>query len=113
MKLLSNTYCATKLFVETITNGVNTPHGYGHEVTITVEKPAVTDLDEARTTIRFGNSFTLVLTNEEAALLVAHLGNTLIEKGTLDDLGCPGCGCQPGDGKTKNCTHPDGCGYTY
>jgi hypothetical protein len=38
----------------------------------------------------------------------------------LDDLimawcntpdACPGCGCQPGDGLTGGCTHPDGCGY--
>lgn len=23
---------------------------------------------------------------------------------------CPGCGCQPGDGVTVGCSHPDGCG---
>lgn len=22
---------------------------------------------------------------------------------------CPGCGCEPGDGVTKGCDHPDGC----
>jgi hypothetical protein len=21
---------------------------------------------------------------------------------------CPGCGCEPGDGRTDGCTHPDG-----
>jgi hypothetical protein len=24
---------------------------------------------------------------------------------------CPGCGCEPGDGATAGCTHPEGCGY--
>lgn len=24
---------------------------------------------------------------------------------------CPGCGCLPGDGRTADCSHPDGCGY--
>ncbi len=24
---------------------------------------------------------------------------------------CPGCGCEPGDGKTPGCTHQDGCGF--
>lgn len=24
---------------------------------------------------------------------------------------CPGCGCEPGDGVTKACAHPIGCGY--
>jgi hypothetical protein len=24
---------------------------------------------------------------------------------------CPGCGCEPGDGVTPGCSHPDGCGY--
>lgn len=28
-----------------------------------------------------------------------------------DDLACPGCGCQPGDGYTQGCSHPDGCGF--
>lgn len=25
--------------------------------------------------------------------------------------GCPGCGVVPGDGVTKGCLHPDGCGF--
>ena len=28
-----------------------------------------------------------------------------------DPEACPGCGCLPGDGRTANCFHPDGCGY--
>jgi len=24
---------------------------------------------------------------------------------------CPGCGCEPGDGRTKGCADPDGCGH--
>jgi len=24
---------------------------------------------------------------------------------------CPGCGCQPGDGVTRGCSDPDGCGF--
>jgi hypothetical protein len=24
---------------------------------------------------------------------------------------CPGCGCEPGDGLTDDCEHPDGCGF--
>lgn len=24
---------------------------------------------------------------------------------------CPGCGCEPGDGVTTACQHPEGCGY--
>ena len=24
---------------------------------------------------------------------------------------CPGCGCEPGDGYTESCEHPDGCGF--
>jgi hypothetical protein len=28
-----------------------------------------------------------------------------------DDESCPGCGCQPGDGRTLGCTDPDGCGF--
>jgi len=27
------------------------------------------------------------------------------------DDSCPGCGCRPGDGVTKGCTAPTGCGY--
>ena len=27
------------------------------------------------------------------------------------DAACPGCGCEPGDGTTAGCTHPDGCGF--
>ncbi len=26
------------------------------------------------------------------------------------EFACPGCGCEPGDGRTDGCTHPDGCG---
>jgi len=29
---------------------------------------------------------------------------------TLDDA-CPGCGCKPGDGRTRGCSHPEGCGF--
>lgn len=33
-----------------------------------------------------------------------------------DDMGaedaCPGCGSEPGDGKTDGCEHPEGCGHT-
>ena len=35
---------------------------------------------------------------------------TAIGNKTTDDR-CPGCGCEPGDGLTANCYHPDGCGY--
>ena len=28
-----------------------------------------------------------------------------------DPEACPGCGCGPGDGRTKGCSDPDGCGY--
>ncbi len=28
-----------------------------------------------------------------------------------EDDECPGCGCQPGDGITDDCEHPDGCGW--
>ena len=28
----------------------------------------------------------------------------------MDAEACPGCGCQPGDGVTASCNHPDGCG---
>lgn len=24
---------------------------------------------------------------------------------------CPGCGCEPGDGLTEGCAHPEGCGF--
>jgi hypothetical protein len=30
---------------------------------------------------------------------------------TEEEDACPGCGCMPGDGRTKGCTDPDGCGY--
>lgn len=30
-----------------------------------------------------------------------------------DDYACPGCGCLPGEGRTKGCDHPDGCGFQY
>ena len=28
-----------------------------------------------------------------------------------EEFACPGCKCKPGDGRTPNCTHPQGCGY--
>lgn len=28
-----------------------------------------------------------------------------------DECRCPGCLCEPGDGYTAECHHPDGCGY--
>jgi hypothetical protein len=28
-----------------------------------------------------------------------------------DDMSCPGCAAQPGDGYTADCHHPEGCGY--
>lgn len=27
------------------------------------------------------------------------------------EFACPGCGCEPGDGRTDGCPHPEGCGY--
>lgn len=38
----------------------------------------------------------------------------VVVEGEEDDLagvGCPGCGCFPGDGRTPGCHHPEGCGY--
>jgi len=29
----------------------------------------------------------------------------------LREDACPGCGCQPGDGVTEGCEHPEGCGF--
>ena len=26
-------------------------------------------------------------------------------------ISCPGCGCEPGDGRTPDCQHPIGCGH--
>lgn len=49
----------------------------------------------------------------------AHLTNcravdvlivTALESMRADDA-CPGCGCEPGDGLTDGCEHPEGCGY--
>lgn len=45
--------------------------------------------------------------NANALVEVATVVNSL----TDPDESCPGCGCQPGDGPTEGCTHPDGCGY--
>lgn len=33
------------------------------------------------------------------------------ERPAADPEACPGCGCMPGDDVTKDCTHPEGCGY--
>lgn len=30
---------------------------------------------------------------------------------TRPEESCPGCGCQPGDGRTEGCTDADGCGF--
>lgn len=47
-----------------------------------------------------------------ATQLVNHHG---VRKQSVSDNpeACLGCGCMPGDGRTKGCTHPDGCGYIY
>jgi hypothetical protein len=33
------------------------------------------------------------------------------EQETASAEACPGCGCMPGDGLTKRCWHPAGCGF--
>ena len=30
-----------------------------------------------------------------------------------DSCECEGCGCLPGDGRTKGCMHPEGCGFEF
>jgi len=34
-----------------------------------------------------------------------------VKPNTVTDEACPGCGCEPGDGYTDWCFHPEGCGY--
>jgi hypothetical protein len=44
---------------------------------------------------------------------VAHRtddGTLVVVRAVTDDA-CPTCGCVPGDGVTKGCTDPNGCGY--
>ena len=33
------------------------------------------------------------------------------EQREVHAMACPGCDCMPSDGRTEDCTDPDGCGY--
>jgi hypothetical protein len=45
---------------------------------------------------------------------ILNLLDDICDMGKEDEdiMRCPGCGCLPGEGLTKDCNHPDGCGYS-
>lgn len=55
----------------------------------------------------------MALTNEHEYLggSMCSMQDTIDEMSPSDEDACPGCGCEPGDGKTGGCVHPDGCGW--
>jgi hypothetical protein len=53
------------------------------------------------------------LTNDHDYLgkSTCNMQDTIVELSPVVEA-CEGCGCEPGDGRTPGCAHPDGCGWT-